>query len=193
VNLSARKLDSPTVVEAVREALSQAGIEGRNLWLELPEASLLRDADPGRTALSGLAELGISLHIGDFGIGYTSLRTLPRLPLDGVKVDRSLVARLGRGDDSAQTLHAMAALAHTLGLELSAEGVETPDQLERLRAFGFTHAQGYLFAPPLRSSDVDRFLTDPSTALSTPQAPPTDDADVIPIDDRRRRGRRPPG
>jgi EAL domain-containing protein (putative c-di-GMP-specific phosphodiesterase class I) len=114
--------------------------------------------------LAQLKELGLRLAIDDFGTGYSMLSWLHQLPVDRLKIDRSFVGRLGAGADSA-VVAAILAMARSLGLEVIAEGVETPAQAELLRAHGCTLAQGYLFSPPVEPATLVRLLGRPEGAL----------------------------
>jgi EAL domain-containing protein (putative c-di-GMP-specific phosphodiesterase class I)/CheY-like chemotaxis protein len=152
VNLSARQLIRPELVEVVRSALAQSGLEPSRLCLELTESVLLDDARASARALSDLKALGVRIGVDDFGTGYSSLTYLQRFPVDTLKVDRSFVdgvsmAGSARGDRAI--VAGVIDLAHAFGLTTIAEGVETPEQLETLRQLGCEQGQGYLWSPAL--------------------------------------------
>jgi EAL domain-containing protein (putative c-di-GMP-specific phosphodiesterase class I) len=113
----------------------------------------MRDADAAR--LASLAALGIHLAIDDFGTGYSSLAYLSRLPIDTLKIDRSFVSRLGLEPESDAVVRTIVALAHTLNLSVTAEGIERPEQAARLRSLGCQYGQGFLFARPAPADKVD--------------------------------------
>jgi diguanylate cyclase (GGDEF)-like protein/PAS domain S-box-containing protein len=147
VNLAAKQLTDPGLVEQVREVVSMSG--GWQLWLELTESALMDDSTPGRPVLDQLREAGASLSIDDFGTGFSSLSYLTQLPVSAFKLDRSFVHDLHRKTEAVHVAAAVIGLASTLDLHVVAEGVETEDQRDTLYAMGCRYAQGYLFARPL--------------------------------------------
>ncbi|MCO8129052.1 EAL domain-containing protein [Acidimicrobiia bacterium EGI L10123] len=154
VNVSSRQLDRGDLVVLVRDALERSGLEPMRLHLELTETAIM-DLDPGTLRqLSEVRGLGVQIGLDDFGTGYASLTHLRRLPLDFVKVDRSFIQGLGRDAGDERIVSAVIDLARNLGLRSVGEGVETVEQLERLRAFGCDEAQGYLFARPAPPEDL---------------------------------------
>ena len=152
VNLSARELPRPDLVDAVAEALRESGLDPDRLWLEITESVLMDDADLAVEALGRLRELGLHLAVDDFGTGYSSLSYLRRFPVDSLKVDRSFVAGLQEDPGDAAIVEAVVSMAHSLHLSVIAEGVETDAQLKRLRGLGCEAAQGYYFAAPVPAS-----------------------------------------
>lgn len=155
VNLAARHLASPHVVDDVRSALAASGLPGSRLVIELTETMVADDAAVTER-LHALRALGVRIAIDDFGTGFTSIAQLQRLPVDIVKIDRSFVAAADPG--SAALVRLMVAAAHTLGLGVVAEGVETAEQLELLRELGCDSVQGYLLARPLPLDQVGLHL-----------------------------------
>jgi len=155
VNLSAREMARPDLVEVVGEALDASGLDADRLWLEITESVLMEDADLAVTALSRLRGLGVHLSVDDFGTGYSSLSYLRRFPVDSLKVDRSFVAGLQTDPEDAAIVEAVVSMAHSLGLSVVAEGVETDEQVQRLRALGCEAAQGYFFAAPVPASALE--------------------------------------
>ena len=147
VDLSAQ-LAQPGLVEAVGAVVADAGIGPGSLQLEVTERLLLGDADAIETTLHALKRLGVALAIDQFGTGSSSLAMLRRFPVDALKVDRSFVAGLGREHDDSVIVAAVTGLAHALGIQAQADGVETAGQLGELRALGCDVAQGpHLFEP----------------------------------------------
>jgi diguanylate cyclase (GGDEF)-like protein len=152
VNLSARQLQQPDLTLAVSRILQATGLAPSSLKLEITESVLMQDADAAR--LAALAQLGIHLAIDDFGTGYSSLAYLSRLPIDTLKIDRSFVSRLGHEPESDAVVRTIVALAHTLNLSVTAEGIEEPEQAARLRRLGCHRGQGFLFARPAPPTDL---------------------------------------
>jgi diguanylate cyclase (GGDEF)-like protein/PAS domain S-box-containing protein len=154
VNLSARQIDDPLIVRTVEGILDKTGLPPEHLTLEITESALMKDAASALAVLSALKELGVLLAIDDFGTGYSSLSYLQHFPLDLLKVDRTFVEELGVSDEAGEIVGAVIKLAHALGLEVVAEGVETTEQLELLRSFDCDLAQGYLFSRPLPADEI---------------------------------------
>jgi diguanylate cyclase (GGDEF)-like protein len=154
VNLSSRQFQSGDLVTLVQGTLEHAGLDPSSLHLELTETAII-DLHPDiLKQLGRIRDLGVQLGLDDFGTGYASLTHLRRLPLTFVKIDRSFVQGLGTEHDDEGIVAAVVNLAANLGLRSIAEGVETKDQLDRLRALGCDQAQGYLFARPLPPNDI---------------------------------------
>jgi len=161
VNLSAKQLAHPRIVEDVRTALQAAGLAPPCLALEISERVLLDSVESSTTALSQLRGLNVELHMDDFGTGYSSLSSLPRFPLQGIKVDRSFVHRMGARRTDLEIVRSIVDLAGNLGLGVMAEGVETVTQRARLIAFGCRLGQGYLFAKPVEPTAAGALLAEP--------------------------------
>jgi diguanylate cyclase (GGDEF)-like protein len=155
VNLSARQLNRADLVDAVAKALAESGLNPDRLWLEITESVLMEDADATVVTLERLRALGVHLSVDDFGTGYSSLAYLRRFPVDALKVDRSFVAGLGQDPEDSAIVEAVVSMAHSLRLSVVAEGVETREQLNRLRDLGCELAQGFLFAAPVPPSALD--------------------------------------
>jgi diguanylate cyclase (GGDEF)-like protein/PAS domain S-box-containing protein len=153
-NLSVHHLRHPGLVGHVRSVLERSGLPPLSLCLELTESVLLEDVDRHIRTLLELRELGVRLAIDDFGTGFSSLTYLKRFPVDVVKIDRSFVAGLGTDISDTAIVRSVVDLAHALSLQVVAEGVERPEQLEVLRGFGCDLAQGYLFSPPRPASEL---------------------------------------
>ena len=154
VNLSARQIDDPEIVATVEAILARTGLPPGHLTLEITESALMRDAASALVVLQALKELGVLLAIDDFGTGYSSLSYLQRFPLDIVKVDRMFVEQLGMRTGGDEIVSAVIQLAHALGLEVVAEGVETEQQLDVLRALECDFAQGFLFSRPVPATEL---------------------------------------
>lgn len=159
VNLSGRQLQDPGVVEMVAQALAETGLDGRLLKLELTESVVMESAEATIEVLRRLKALGVKLAIDDFGTGYSSLAYLKRFPVDVLKIDRSFVDGIGRDVRDAAIIQGIIALAGSLGLSVTAEGVETAEQAICLKRLGCDQAQGYYYARPLPSAEVTPLLT----------------------------------
>jgi diguanylate cyclase (GGDEF)-like protein/PAS domain S-box-containing protein len=159
VNLSARQLQAPGLVEEVREALEASGLDPSSLVLEITETVMMQDMDLSILKLQQLKDLGVRLAVDDFGTGYSSLNYLRQFPVDILKVDRSFVSEVtGRGEEAALT-DAIISLASTLGLSAVAEGIELEEQYERLLAMKCDLGQGFFFARPMPEDELVSFLS----------------------------------
>jgi diguanylate cyclase (GGDEF)-like protein/PAS domain S-box-containing protein len=159
VNLSVRQFRDPGLFAAVRAALDRAGLDWPWLELEITESMLMGDTETSTHLLRELKGLGVSISVDDFGTGYSSLSYLTRLPLDLLKVDRSFVRDLLTDASSQAVTRAIVHLAHSLGLRVVAEGVESGPQLQFLRDNGCDEVQGYLLSVPLPAQEFGtRFL-----------------------------------
>ena len=154
VNLSARQIDDPGIVATIEEILGRTGLPPGHLTLEITESALMRDAAAALVVLRALKGLGVLLAIDDFGTGYSSLSYLQRFPLDILKVDRMFVQELDSDSGGREIVSAVVSLAHALGLEVVAEGVETERQLEILQALECDFAQGFLFSRPVPATEL---------------------------------------
>jgi len=160
VNLSAKQLADSSLVDDVRAVLQDTGLAPAALSLEVTESVLMDSVDSSIAALQRLRELGIHLHMDDFGAGRSSLSDLPRFPLQGIKVDRTFVHRMGARRSDLEIVRSIVDLAEHLGLTVIAEGVETASQRERLIAFGCELAQGFLFAKPIEPEAARALLSE---------------------------------
>ena len=168
VNLSARQLSDPQVIDSVWEVLRETGLEPSRLCLEITESVLMDDVESSVEALLGLKALGVRLAIDDFGTGYSSLSYLRRFPVDTVKIDRSFVSGLGTDPAAEAIVAAVVNLAHAIGLVVVAEGVETEQQLVLVRALGCDRAQGFFWSRPLDAPHIRRWRPAGATVASTP-------------------------
>jgi EAL domain-containing protein (putative c-di-GMP-specific phosphodiesterase class I) len=148
VNLSARQLTQPELVEMVESTVRESGLVG-GLRLEITESAIMAHPDAAEAVFHRLRAGGIELCIDDFGTGYSSLSHLHRFPVSLLKIDQSFVHRLGQDDYNLEIVRAIVGLAANLGIEAIAEGVETQLQRDRLLSLGSRLAQGYLFSVPL--------------------------------------------
>ena len=159
VNLSVRQVVSPGIVEMVANALSSSGVHPSTVGLEITESVFMNDADFYGETLLRLRALGVRLSIDDFGTGYSSLSYLKRFPVDAVKVDKAFIDGLGTDPHDSALVAAIVAMADALGLVVTAEGVENPEQLSILRELQCGRGQGYYLARPMPAVDMDRLVS----------------------------------
>jgi EAL domain-containing protein (putative c-di-GMP-specific phosphodiesterase class I) len=158
VNLSARQVAAPDIVDVVGAVLSETGLDPALLDLEITETVLMEDPEASAQTLEALKALGVRIVLDDFGTGFSSLAYVRRFPIDVLKVDRSFVQDLGDGATDATIVEAVLSMARGLRVGVIAEGVETPAQSRALEALGCELAQGYLFARPLDPADLEQRL-----------------------------------
>ena len=161
VNVAAQQFASPGFVSTVSRILRSTGIGGDSLELEITESSILGDLDESARRMADLRQLGVRIAIDDFGVGYSPLAYLHRLPLDAVKVDRSFIRQITQPSGSLPVVHTITVLAHHRGLQVVAEGVETEDELELVRAARCDLVQGYLIGNPMSSTDLMVMMASP--------------------------------
>jgi diguanylate cyclase (GGDEF)-like protein/PAS domain S-box-containing protein len=153
VNVSTRQFRGTSLVEGVGNALRESGFAPERLEIEITESLLMGDIPEVTKSLGQLKDLGIKLSVDDFGTGYSSLSYLRRFPVDVIKIDRSFVMEVMSNPDNATLVETIVNMAHSLKLQVVAEGVETEEQLEFLRGLGCDFAQGFLFSRPLSAAD----------------------------------------
>ncbi|MCU1450249.1 MAG: putative kDa protein in hypE 3region [Acidimicrobiales bacterium] len=158
INLSARQLAAGSFAFGVSEAIDRYQLRPGWLSFEITESVLMEDVELSIESLVGLKALGVRLAVDDFGTGYSSLAYLKRLPLDSLKIDRAFVDGLGTDPNDSAIVAAVVAMAGALGLSVTAEGVETTQQLDELRRLECGYGQGYLFARPLSPPDFAALL-----------------------------------
>jgi EAL domain-containing protein (putative c-di-GMP-specific phosphodiesterase class I) len=158
VNVSVRQFRHPDFVDEVTSAIVKSGIEPRKLRLELTESLLADGIEVTIAKMGSLKAMGVTLSLDDFGIGYSSLSYLKRLPLDQLKIDRSFVHDILTDPNDAAIARTIIGLAHSLGLGVMAEGVETEEQRVFLARQGCEEYQGYLFSRPLRIAELEALM-----------------------------------
>ncbi|EHM00471.1 PAS domain S-box protein [Acetobacteraceae bacterium AT-5844] len=154
VNLSPIQFRNPGLLRAMTSALAESGLEAGRLELEITESVLLNDDQPNHEVLHELSRLGTRIVLDDFGTGFSSLSYVLRFPIDKIKIDRSFVTGLPDRRESEAVISAVVSMSRSLGISVTAEGVETAGQLEALRRLGCNDAQGYLFSRPVRAAEV---------------------------------------
>lgn len=158
VNLSARQLDQLDLLDSIRGILAETELDPRGLKLEITETMVFNNVEYAAAMLRQIKGLGIQLSMDDFGTGYASLSYLHQLPVDNLKIDRSFVETIDTSGTESEIIQAVIQLAHSLNIDVVAEGVETVEQANRLKNLGCEYAQGYLFAKPMEPVDVEKVL-----------------------------------
>ena len=157
VNLSARQFQK-NLVDTVETVLRETGLEPQRLELELTESVVMQNPEMAVTTLDVLDRLGVRLSIDDFGTGYSSLSYLRRFPINTLKIDRSFVSDIPGDGDDMKIITAIITLAHSLGIRVVAEGVETAEQLSLLRELRCDAMQGYIFSKPLPANEFAQLV-----------------------------------
>lgn len=154
VNISGKQFAQEDLFDVVKRALVVSGLKPRNLKLEITESVVMENAKQAIELLKRLKSLDLQVSIDDFGTGYSSLSYLHRFPVDMLKIDRSFVSMMEAGSENLEIARTIVALAHSLSLEVVAEGVETVEQQEMLRALGCEYGQGFYYARPMAEEDL---------------------------------------
>ena len=158
VNLSASQFRQGNIVEMVREALHDAGLEARFLEVELTESVVMSDPEESIAILEKLSTMGVLVSVDDFGTGYSSMSYLRKFPIDKLKIDRTFVNEIMSRPDDASIVRAIISLAHSLRLKVVAEGVESAEQLEFLKTLGCDQYQGFHFSPAVPASQFEELV-----------------------------------
>jgi EAL domain-containing protein (putative c-di-GMP-specific phosphodiesterase class I) len=164
VNVSPTQFQKARFVERLAECVRETGFPLTRLELEIVETAFFEDPASAEAQLRHLRSLGIGLALDDFGIGYSSLSYLRRMPFTKLKIDKSFIDDVTMMQ-SAAIVHAVIALARAIGLKVTAEGVETVEQQQFLRVAGCHYLQGYLFSKPVAAAEIDALLAAPPTSL----------------------------
>ncbi len=187
VNLSSEQLQDPNFIQVVDRVLSQSGLDGRYLKLELTESMLMSHEEKYIETLQQLRDRNITISLDDFGTGYSSLSYLYRFPLDTLKIDQSFVSRMISQPKDAEIVNTIISLARTLNMDVIAEGIETEDEVIHLKKLGCERGQGYWFSPPMQQQKLEEHLQsgsqwfvhqqpiDPSLSFSAPSTQPIAD------------------
>jgi diguanylate cyclase (GGDEF)-like protein len=158
VNLSASQFRDSGLVDSIRSALDDAGLEARYLEVELTESAVMSDPEQSIAILEQLSAMGVLVSVDDFGTGYSSMSYLRRFPIDKLKIDRVFINEIVSRPEDASIVRAIVSLAHSLRLKVVAEGVETPAQLDFLKSTGCDEYQGYHFSRPLPAAEFERLI-----------------------------------
>jgi EAL domain-containing protein (putative c-di-GMP-specific phosphodiesterase class I) len=165
VNLSASQFRHSGLVDSIRRALDDVGLQARYLEVELTESAVMSDPEQSIAILEQLSTMGVLVSVDDFGTGYSSMSYLRRFPIDKLKIDRVFINEIVSRPEDASIVRAIVSLAHSLHLKVVAEGVETPAQLAFLEAAGCDEYQGYHFSRPLPARDFERLIRDSRAQL----------------------------
>jgi len=168
-NITAKQFAQPDLAAQIGEILEQTGMDPHLVDLEITENIAMADAERSAIVLSELKALGVSLSIDDFGTGYSSLSRLQRFPVDTLKIDRSFISAMDHDLETYEIVRIIRQLAHSLGLKVVAEGIETPEQMTMLKRIGCEFGQGYLFSKPVSSDAIEQLLTSRGMAKPTQQ------------------------
>ena len=169
VNLSVKQFMNTDLIEHIKAALEETGVDPHSLKLEITESMVMENVEAAIEMLKQLRGLGIELSIDDFGTGYSSLSYLHRFPISTLKIDRSFVSRMTGNNENAEIVRTIMMLARSLKMDVVAEGIETAEQLAQLKSLECEYGQGYYFSPPLNVADMLQWLSRdqmPALALS---------------------------
>jgi EAL domain-containing protein (putative c-di-GMP-specific phosphodiesterase class I) len=158
VNISSRQITQPDFVAFLKDTLSDTGLDVGCLLLEITENTIMENFDQTAAILQELRQLGVQIHIDDFGVGYSSLNYLSRFPINSLKIDRSFIHMMTEDLSYLKIVQAIIRLTHSLGLSVTAEGVETQEQLAQLRELNCEYIQGFLISKPISSQDAGKLL-----------------------------------
>ena len=158
INVSGAQLRQPDLADRIESILHEFNIDSRQLEIELTESSMINTSDQSMSNLRRIKDMGLKIALDDFGTGYSSLSYLRAIPLTGIKIDRSFVSEIGKDENAGKLISSIVAMAHQLGLEVTAEGVERKHQVDYLIALGCEYLQGYYFSRPLPWREVARNL-----------------------------------
>jgi len=158
VNLSCKQFSQANLIERIKSVLEETGLRASSLKLEITESTVMEKAEVAAGMLGQLRNLGVEVHIDDFGTGYSSLSYLHHFPVDVLKIDGSFVSRMGADDESSEIVGTIIQLAHSLGMEVTAEGVETADQLSQLNGLACEYGQGYFFSEAVNGERAKQML-----------------------------------
>ncbi|MEH1963549.1 MAG: amino acid permease [Nostoc sp.] len=158
VNFSGKQITQPDAFKKVQYILQKTGLQPSSLKLEITESLLMDNFELATTVLYQLTALNVELHMDDFGTGYSSLSYLHHLPIKTLKIDRSFVSNIGSQGENLKIIRAIVTLAHNLNMSVTAEGIETVEQLAQLKALQCDYGQGYFFLPPMQSAEVEILL-----------------------------------
>ncbi|WP_283182170.1 putative bifunctional diguanylate cyclase/phosphodiesterase [Pseudomonas svalbardensis] len=159
INLSFRQFQDSQLLSTLSRLIAERGVEAQWLEFELTETAVMRRSDLVKQTMDALGRLGVRFSLDDFGTGFSSFVHLNSLPIALLKIDKSFVGGMEQREENRKLVHAMINLAHNLNLEVVAEGVETPEQLDLLRGFGCDQVQGYLISKPLPLGELVEYLT----------------------------------
>jgi EAL domain-containing protein (putative c-di-GMP-specific phosphodiesterase class I) len=158
VNFSGRDLAQPDLIDCVESTLKETGLDANNLSLEITETVIIANKDITVDVCTKLRDLGIHIQIDDFGIGYSSLSYLSQFPINALKIDQSFIRKMDEGNNETNIVQAIVMLSRRMGVNVIAEGVETADQFNALKALGCEYGQGYYVSKPLVSEETKALM-----------------------------------
>ncbi len=158
VNLSGRQLVQPDLVEEVQQILQETGLRASSLNIEITENAVITELEKVIVTLEQLRAIGVGVQLDDFGTGYSSLNYLHQLPIDGIKIDRSFITQVSAENKKPSLTQSIITMGHELGLTIIAEGIESEEQIVRLKALGADYGQGYHFSRPVEAEGVEELL-----------------------------------
>ncbi|PSN18409.1 response regulator receiver protein [filamentous cyanobacterium CCP5] len=161
VNITSHQIWDSTLLDTLDHVLETVQLSGQHLRLELTESTLMQQTDVAIATLKRIRQREIQISIDDFGTGYSSLSYLSRFPIDNLKIDQSFVGCMHADSDSFEIVRTIIALAHALGMDVTAEGVELPDHIHLLQPLQCEYGQGFFFSPPLRAAEAEHLLATP--------------------------------
>jgi len=160
VNLSGKQFAQPNLIEQIERVLEDTRLNPSSLWLEITESVVVANVEAASETCKGLRKLGVGLSIDDFGTGYSSLSSLHSFPISTLKIDGSFVSRMSGDNENTEIVRTIMSLAGNLGMDVIAEGVETLEQLTKLRTLGCEQGQGFFFSRPISARDAENLLID---------------------------------
>ena len=181
VNLSCKEFLQTDLVEQINETLRQTGLNPHCLKLEITESHVMENSETAVTMMNRLRSLGVQISLDDFGTGYSSLSYLHRLPVNFLKIDRSFVMRMAESIENEEIVHTIIKLAQNLKMKVIAEGVETAEQLARLKQMKCEYVQGYFFSKPLETEQARLFIEKSAKNLTLPKDQPIINLDNLDI------------
>ena len=159
MNLSSKQFSQSDLVDQIKHVLKNSHLEAKSLTLEITESVVMENAEAAAAALMKLKTLGVQLSVDDFGTGYSSLSYLHSFPINSLKIDRSFIGKMNVDNRNLEIVRTVVSLASSLGMNVTAEGIETAEQLAQLRALQCQYGQGYLFSKPLDSEEAAKLLS----------------------------------
>jgi two-component system CheB/CheR fusion protein len=167
VNVSPSQFANPAFVPALLDTLKRSRVPAGLLSIEITESIAMSATDEVEARLAALREAGIRIAIDDFGVGFSNLSQLSRVPMDDLKIDRSLVMAIGENPKSEVIIRAIIGMAHALGYRTIAEGIETPQQQAYLKSLGCDDLQGYRFARPMDAEALEAWVAERSAPMAS--------------------------
>ncbi len=160
VNVAGRQFADPALLSRITGCLARTGLSPDCLKLEITESSIMEQPAQAAVLMERIRALGVRISLDDFGTGYSSLSYLRQFPIDTLKIDRSFIERLGRSDEVCEIVRTIVALAHSLGMNVTAEGIELNSQHSQLNSLDCENGQGYLYSRPVSAIDIEKILKD---------------------------------